>query len=86
MNEIMEQLVKEGFGGVTTYQDAPGFEYSEHTHEKFAVHVILEGSMVLTDKNGTKELKAGERFDIPAGTTHSAKMGPQGCKYVVGEK
>jgi len=84
--EIKDQLTKEGFGGIATYQDAPNFEYSEHTHEKFAVHVILEGSMILTDANGTKKLTAGERFDIPAGTMHCAKMGPEGCKYVVGEK
>lgn len=84
--EIKSQLIKEGFGGVFTYQDDPNFEYARHTHEKSAVHVILEGSMTLTDAEGAKELLAGERINIPAGTVHSAKMGPRGCKYIVGEK
>ncbi|MFA5991329.1 MAG: hypothetical protein WC794_03735 [Candidatus Doudnabacteria bacterium] len=84
--EITDQLVKEGFGEVAVYADSAGFEYATHTHEKLTAHVILVGEMELTDKNGTKKLIAGERFDIPAGTTHSVKMGSLGCKYIIGEK
>ena len=29
---------------------------------------------------------AGERCDVPAGAVHSARMGPQGCRYLIGEK
>ncbi|MEK7161632.1 MAG: hypothetical protein AAB729_02990 [Patescibacteria group bacterium] len=84
--EITDQLTKEGFGEVSVYEDKPDFEYATHTHEKLTAHFILAGSMNLTDVSGTKELAVGERFDIPAGTVHSAKMGHLGCKYVIGEK
>lgn len=81
------QLLKdEGFSDVYIWEDKPGFEYPEHTHEKLAVHVILTGEMELLDaKGGKRRLLAGQRYDIPAGTSHSVKMGPQGCRYVVGE-
>ncbi len=84
--EITEQLVKEGFGEVSVYEDGPGFEYAVHTHEKLTAHVILAGSMKLVDVKGVKELVVGERFDIPSGTVHSAKMGSEGCKYLIAEK
>ncbi len=84
--EIIEQLNKEGFGDVEVYEDKPNLEYYKHTHEKLTVHIIISGSMELTDENGIKELVAGERFDIPAGATHSAKIGSLGCKYIVAEK
>jgi hypothetical protein len=29
---------------------------------------------------------AGQRYDVPAGASHSARMGPQGCRYLIGER
>lgn len=84
--EIIEQLTKEGFGEATVYEDKPNLDYTKHTHEKLTVHVIIFGSMKLTDENGIKKLIEGDRYNIPAGTTHSAKIGPMGCKYIVAEK
>jgi hypothetical protein len=34
----------------------------------------------------TRTYRAGERCDVPAGTVHSAEMGPQGYRYIIGEK
>ncbi|MBI5530569.1 MAG: cupin domain-containing protein [Candidatus Doudnabacteria bacterium] len=84
--EIIEQLKSEGFNEVEVYEDKPNFEYAEHTHEKAGIHVILRGEMTLTEKSGSKTYKAGETINIPSGTAHSAKMGPDGCRYAVGEK
>lgn len=83
--EWISSLKKEGFENVYVIKDDPNFEYSTHTHEKACVHIILAGSMGLQSNDGLKELSQGERINIPAGTTHSAKMGPQGCKYIVAE-
>ena len=82
----VELLKDEGFSDVYIWEDKPNFEYPEHTHEKLGVHVILAGEMELLDsKGGKRVLHTGQRLDIPAGTAHSAKMGPEGCRYVVGE-
>ena len=84
--EFKNQLTNEGFLDIYVQDDPASFEYPTHTHEKLTVHIILEGEMTMTDISGQKLLKAGQRFDVPAGTTHSAKMGTEGCKYIVAEK
>jgi hypothetical protein len=42
--------------------------------------------MTLTQAGSTQTYGAGERCDVPAGTVHSARMGPRGCRYLIGEK
>jgi len=31
-------------------------------------------------------VSAGERCGVPVGAVHSARMGPHGCLYLIGEK
>jgi uncharacterized protein YaiE (UPF0345 family) len=42
--------------------------------------------MTITLDGQTRNYKPGERFDIPGKTPYSAHVGPEGCKYLVGEK
>jgi hypothetical protein len=42
--------------------------------------------MTLTQGGATRTFGVGERCDVPAGAVHSAKMGPRGCRYLIGEK
>jgi hypothetical protein len=42
--------------------------------------------MTLTHAGSTQTYGAGERCDVPAGAVHSARMGPLGCRYLIGEK
>ena len=82
-----QQLRQEGFRHVFAWRDAPDAYYPEHTHAVDTAHVILAGEMTLTCGGVTRTYAAGERPpDVPAGAVHSARMGPQGCHYVVGEK
>jgi quercetin dioxygenase-like cupin family protein len=82
---LAQQLRDEGFRHVYDWTDAPGAEYPDHTHLCLTAHIILEGEMSITLDGGTRTYRAGERFDVPAGAVHSARMGPHGCRYLVGE-
>jgi mannose-6-phosphate isomerase-like protein (cupin superfamily) len=85
--KILEnELRAEGFLHTYVWQDGPYAFYSNHRHAVATAHIILEGEMTLTQGNETKTYRAGERCDVPAGAVHAAKMGLQGCKYLVGEK
>jgi hypothetical protein len=42
--------------------------------------------MALTQGGETHTYGVGERCDVPGGAVHCAKMGPRGCKYLIGEK
>jgi len=83
---LHEQLRSEGFRKTYTWQDAPNAFYPEHTHPSETAHIILDGEMTLTTKDGARAYRAGERCDVPSGAVHSARMGPQGCRYLIGEK
>ena len=82
-----QQLRREGFRHVFTWRDGAGAFYGDHSHPVDTAHVILEGEMTLTCGGASRTYIAGERPpDVPAGAVHSARMGPQGCYYLVGEK
>jgi mannose-6-phosphate isomerase-like protein (cupin superfamily) len=86
VKELEKKLRAEGFAHFFTWQDGPDAFYPEHTHAARTAHVILDGEMTLTLEGRTRTLKPGERLDVPANTVHSARMGPQGCRYLVGEE
>jgi len=85
--KILElRLRDEGFAHTYAWQDGPNAFYPDHTHAVETAHIILDGEMTLTQGGETHTYGVGERCDVPAGTVHSAKMGPQGCRYLIGEK
>lgn len=84
--ELEKQLQSEGFLHTYVWQDGPDQLYSEHTHSVETAHIILQGEMTLTVHGRSTTYRAGERCDVPAGTAHAARMGPEGCRYLIGEK
>jgi quercetin dioxygenase-like cupin family protein len=79
-------LRAEGFTHSFIWEDGPGAYYPDHAHPETTAHIILEGEMTVITEGRGRTYRAGERFDVPANTVHSARMGPGGCKYIVGEK
>ena len=86
LKSLESQLHSEGFLRTYVWQDRPNAFYADHTHAAETAHVILEGEMTLTQNGSTHTYGAGERCDVPAGAVHSARMGPQDCRYLIGEK
>jgi mannose-6-phosphate isomerase-like protein (cupin superfamily) len=86
LKSLERQLHNEGFSHTYVWQDGPDTFYPGHTHAAETAHIILEGEMELTQDGVTKTYGAGERCDVPAGAVHSARMGPRGCRYLIGER
>lgn len=84
--ELCKQLESEGFSHTFVWQDGPHAYYPDHTHAGLTAHIILDGEMTLTMDGQSKTYRVGDRCDVPAGAVHSARMGPRGCRYLVGEK
>ena len=84
--KLEETLHREGFSTTYVWQDGPGAFYPDHTHDVETAHIILDGEMELTMDGRMRTCRMGERCDVPAGTVHSARMGPHGCRYLIGEK
>jgi mannose-6-phosphate isomerase-like protein (cupin superfamily) len=83
---LATQLRKEGFSRTYVWQDGPNAHYPDHTHAEETAHIVLNGEMTLTLGGRTQTYRAGERCDVPAGAVHSARMGPQVCRYLIGER
>ena len=84
--QLEEQLHAEGFHHTYVWQDGPNAHYGNHTHPGETAHIILDGEMSLTMAGESRTYRTGERCDVPAGAVHSARMGPRGCRYLIGEK
>lgn len=80
------QLRSEGFMHTYVWQDGPHAFYPDHAHAGLTAHIVLDGEMTLTLGDASQTHRVGDRCDVPAGVVHSARMGPQGCRYLVGEK
>ena len=84
--QLASTLKQEGFGHTYVWQDGPNASYPDHTHATETAHIILSGEMTLTMGGRSHTYRTGERCDVPAGTVHSARMGPTGCRYLIGER
>ena len=84
--QLAQQLRSQGFAHTYVWQDGPNARYADHTHPTETAHIILEGELTLIMDGQSKTYGAGERCDVPAGAVHSARMGPAGCRYLIGEK
>lgn len=60
--------------------NGPGGRYAAHQHAYDKVIAVERGSIRfgLPDSHDSIELDAGDRLDLPAGTTHDALVGPAG--------
>jgi len=83
---LAEGLREEGFRHTYVWQDGPNAFYPDHQHAEETTHVILRGEMTLILNGAAKTYRSGDRCDVPAGSVHSARMGPHGCRYLIGER
>jgi quercetin dioxygenase-like cupin family protein len=61
----------------------PNVSVGRHTHPGPESGYMLEGEMVLLiDGQPEKTVKVGESYQVPSGTIHDARSGPQGAKVI----
>jgi quercetin dioxygenase-like cupin family protein len=84
--EWEERLQQEGYNALTSMSFEAHAEIKEHSHFADTVQVILEGELTLFENNEVLIYAAGDRFLIPSRTTHHARVGSQGCQFLMGWK
>lgn len=60
------------------WSNRPGDAYAAHHHGYDKVLVAASGSIVFGTEAGPIELTLGDRLELPAGTVHDARVGPDG--------
>jgi uncharacterized protein YjlB len=70
------------------WSNGPGDRYGTHDHGYEKVLMCAAGSITFRIGPGEAavELGAGEGFILPAGTRHSAVVGPDGCTCLEGSR
>jgi len=61
-----------------TWSNGPGYLYPEHQHPYHKVLFCVAGSIDFQTPGGPAHLEPGDRLDLPARTSHSARVGPDG--------
>jgi quercetin dioxygenase-like cupin family protein len=84
--KLVRGLEQEGFRQTYVWQDGPNAVYSDHVHATETAHIILSGEMTLTMGGQSHTYRPGERCDVAAGAVHSARIGSNGCRYLIGER
>ena len=86
-DDLMAKLRTEA-GGCYSWSNGPGDRYAAHSHNFEKVLYCVDGSItfVLEGDGRRLELKAGDRMELPAGTVHSAVVGPSGCTCIEGHR
>ena len=82
----IKQLESEGFAPVYEWQDKPGTVYEEHEYQGKTTLWLTDGSIEINVEGESITLKAGDRYDIPPRTKHSAVVSPNGWIAIVGEE
>ncbi len=86
-DELMAKLQAEA-SGCYSWSNGPGDRYAAHSHSFEKVLYCVDGSItfVLEGEGGRLELEPGDRMMLPAGTVHSAIVGPAGCTCIEGHR
>ncbi|HEX9780060.1 MAG TPA: cupin domain-containing protein [bacterium] len=76
---IRARLKQEGLSATRWSNDA-GAVYAVHQHPYAKVLYVLRGGITFALHEGRQSLTMGpgDRMDLPAGTPHSARVGPDG--------
>ncbi len=72
---------------VYCWSNAPGDRYGWHDHTYTKILYCLEGSIdFIVAPTEWIHLEAGDRMELPAGTSHSAVVGDRGVVCAEGKK
>ena len=83
--QLIKDVVSEGYKDVRVCPLPPSIDTPEHTHDVHTVHIILDGELIITKKGKTHHYKPGDRVEFKAGTTHKAKS-KEGGSMIIGVK
>lgn len=82
---LRSQLESEGYD-VRRWRDPSDRVYAAHRHELDESLWVLHGRIVFRVEGDEVALEPGDRLLLPGGTVHSAKAGPDGATYLIGQR
>jgi quercetin dioxygenase-like cupin family protein len=84
-NALRRRLEAEGYE-VHSWHDPADRVYGDHHHEHDESLWLVRGSMLFQIDGRDYALGPGDRLELPAGTLHRARAGPDGATYLIGQR
>ena len=81
----IEQQLRAEADDVYGWSNGPRDRYPRHVHGYTKILYCVTGSIDFSLDDRVIHLNAGDRMTLPAGTAHSATVGPAGCSCVEGK-
>jgi glyoxylate utilization-related uncharacterized protein len=81
----IEERLRDEADEVYGWSNGPGDRYARHSHAFTKILYCVAGSIDFALDDRVIHLDAGDRMVLPAGTAHSATVGPAGCACVEGK-
>ena len=82
---LRRRLEADGFE-VWGWTDQPGADYQPHAHDHDESLWVVTGEIIFGAAGREFRLGPGDRLMLPQGTVHTARAGPAGATYLIGEK
>jgi quercetin dioxygenase-like cupin family protein len=86
MDEFEAALARDGFKEIMTRTLEPRPANEAHTHPFTARGLITAGEFVITIDGVARSYRAGETFEVAAGTRHDEAVGPEGVTLTTGRR
>jgi quercetin dioxygenase-like cupin family protein len=82
---LRRHLESQGYE-VTTWRDPADRLYDPHTHPEDESLWVVRGQIVLQADGREFPLGPGDRLELPRGTLHTARAGPDGAMYLIARR
>jgi quercetin dioxygenase-like cupin family protein len=82
---LRARLTADGFEAFA-WSDAPGADYTAHAHDHDESLWVVDGEITFGVGARAYRLGSGDRLMLPGGTVHTAHVGPEGARYLIGRR
>ncbi len=88
MNEdqFKKQLQERGYSDAQIKEYGPNLDKEMHTHDLSAMALVMSGEFTLALESKSTTYGPGEWCELPAGTVHTERTGPNGATVLLAYK
>ncbi|MBV8889119.1 MAG: cupin [Alphaproteobacteria bacterium] len=84
--EFESRLREQGYQEIA-HREMPAHQINDaHAHDFDAQLLILHGEMTIVRDGLAHSYRSGDTFDMPSGTRHEERAGPEGVRYIAGRR
>jgi quercetin dioxygenase-like cupin family protein len=80
------RLRKQGYENIGQREMAADVVNEAHTHDFDAQVLVVDGEITIVRDGIAHTFRKGDTCELPAGTKHAERVGPEGVRYIAGRR